>query len=459
MAWRLRVAAWMFPAILGSACGGPAEPPEPETGAIRLTVSTTGEDLDPDGYTYSLDGGTPIRVAGSSTVLLANVAVGTRRLVFADVAGNCEALSPTTASVAVTGDATSEVSFEVACDVRLTIRTNTTGSDPDLFLILRLDGGAPSLVAANDAVIPLTGLSLGTHELTIRGVAPNCALSGSANRSIPLGVDDLVVEEITLDCSATTRRILFGSTRDGGYDLYVMDADGANSLRLTTGARPALHGHWSPDGAKIVFHSPGDTGFDILVMNADGSGLDTLVDDGADNLRPRWSPDGSAIAFGKADAVWVINADGSNPRAVATGRNPAWSPDGSQIAYNLGSAIWITDANGWSQRELHRFDGDYSDQPVWSPDGTKILFHSPRDGAYTDIFVMASDGTGAVNLTRSPGGVLNEDFDWSPDGTKIAFRTSRDGGNPEIYIMNADGSNPVSISPNIWDEYGPAWHP
>jgi len=72
---------------------------------------------------------------------------------------------------------------------------------------------------------------------------------------------------------------------------------------------------------------------------------------------------------------------------------------------------------------------------------------------------MNADGSAVVRLTHSPAGVLNEDFDWSPDGTEIAFRTNRDSGNPDIYVMNADGSNPTSIAPNVWDEYGPAWHP
>jgi TolB protein len=88
-----------------------------------------------------------------------------------------------------------------------------------------------------------------------------------------------------------------------------------------------------------------------------------------------------------------------------------------------------------------------------------MLFISPRDGAYTDIFVMGADGSGVVNLTRSPGGTLNEDQTWSPDGRWIAFRSNRNGGNPEIYVMKADGTGVTNITNDIWDDNGSDWHP
>ena len=67
-------------------------------------------------------------------------------------------------------------------------------------------------------------------------------------------------------------RIAFTSYRDGNHEIYVMDADGRNVIRLTnnSGWSPA----WSPDGARIAFVSLGEGIFDfgIYVMNADGSG-------------------------------------------------------------------------------------------------------------------------------------------------------------------------------------------
>src|SRR3954469_17026101 len=48
----------------------------------------------------------------------------------------------------------------------------------------------------------------------------------------------------------------------------------------------------------------------------------------ADDTRPRWSPDGTRIAFGHAGRLWLMNADGTGRRAVATGATggASWSP-------------------------------------------------------------------------------------------------------------------------------------
>lgn len=53
------------------------------------------------------------------------------------------------------------------------------------------------------------------------------------------------------------RRIAFVSTRDapasdGPGDLYVMDADGGNVVRLTSGLAVQAQPSWSPDGRSIV---------------------------------------------------------------------------------------------------------------------------------------------------------------------------------------------------------------
>jgi len=86
------------------------------------------------------------------------------------------------------------------------------------------------------------------------------------------------------------RKITFRTLRDGNFEIYMMDADGSNPIRLTDD--PASDGlpAWSPDGTKIAFQSDRDGNFEIYVMDADGSRPVNLTKDPARDAAPAWKP-------------------------------------------------------------------------------------------------------------------------------------------------------------------------
>ena len=103
-------------------------------------------------------------------------------------------------------------------------------------------------------------------------------------------------------------------------DIYVMNADGSGTRKLTHNARQNAEPAWSPDGRKIAFRSTRNGNRDIYVMNANGSGKRNLTRNAAWDSRPSWSPDGRKIAFvsnrdGRLEAH-VMNADGSGQRRL-----------------------------------------------------------------------------------------------------------------------------------------------
>ena len=93
--------------------------------------------------------------------------------------------------------------------------------------------------------------------------------------------------------------------------------------------------------------------------------------------------------------------------------------------------------------------------PDWSPDGDRLAFVSERDGN-REIYVMDADGTNPVRLTTNPG--VDAAPRWSPDGRRILFQTNR-AGNFEISVMNADGSNVQRVTRNAAADQSPAWSP
>ncbi|GIV01726.1 MAG: hypothetical protein KatS3mg015_0556 [Fimbriimonadales bacterium] len=111
--------------------------------------------------------------------------------------------------------------------------------------------------------------------------------------------------------------IAFESTRDGNFEIYVMNADGTNQTNLTNNAAIDSGPVWSADGSKIAFVSDRDGNDEVYVMNADGTNQTRLTNNPAPSDRfPVWSPDGSKIAFvsdrdGNVE-IYVMNADGTS---------------------------------------------------------------------------------------------------------------------------------------------------
>jgi len=106
----------------------------------------------------------------------------------------------------------------------------------------------------------------------------------------------------------------------------------------------------APDGAKIVFDLLGD----IYTLPIAGGTATRVTSGPAMDNQPRFSPDGAHIVFtsdrGGGENVWVMNADGSNARAVTRGDNghyvsPTWTPDGEYIVVsrNVSQNVAFTD--------------------------------------------------------------------------------------------------------------------
>jgi len=193
------------------------------------------------------------------------------------------------------------------------------------------------------------------------------------------------------------KQILFMTARDGdweqdpegNWELYVMDADGLNPVRLThtIGYELNTGQAYSPDGTEIVFCStmtkpfvrgkhPYDD-FDLYIMQADGSNIRRLTSTAGQDSYPYWSPNGKLISYAHVDFQAPNEAGGGQNYEIFT-----IHPDGSNIAR-------IT------------FDPGYDFEGWWSPDSTKMVLSSSRKPPMA-IYEMNADGSGKKRLTNPP---------------------------------------------------------
>ena len=98
---------------------------------------------------------------------------------------------------------------------------------------------------------------------------------------------------------------------------------------------------WSPDGRRVVFASSREGDFDLYVVSREGGEARRLVGEAGLDFRPDWSPDGTKICFtSNRDLnyeVYVVNSDGANSRRLTRHAErddyPAWHPDGKRLVY------------------------------------------------------------------------------------------------------------------------------
>jgi Tol biopolymer transport system component/imidazolonepropionase-like amidohydrolase len=145
----------------------------------------------------------------------------------------------------------------------------------------------------------------------------------------------------------------------------------------------------SPDGRWVVF----DLLAHIYRVPIDGGAAECLTEGSgvAVNFHPRYSPDGRLVAFISdrqgQDNLWVMNADGSQPRPVFVDKDvrafePAWSPDGRSLFVRRqemkrgegGSGIWMYSVDGGQGVEIVGRDVHGADWPAVSPDGRFLYF-------------------------------------------------------------------------------------
>lgn len=248
-----------------------------------------------------------------------------------------------------------------------------------------------------------------------------------------------------------TEKIVFSSNRRGNWDIYVMNPDGSNQVRLTNNQGDDFSPVWSPTHEQILFVSDRRGVEDLYVIDADGRRLRKVFSDTAKRIEPAWAPDGERIVFHAQLPQWSIQTatiHGRNVKQVASadprGGNPSWSPDGTEIAFvdDVGGSRRIrilTLSSGAVQTFLPK-ESPWMYSPSWSPDGERLAFSWYKWGVGVDkqaLFIVNRDGSRLKQISKSAPGTHSPS--WSPDAGKLVY--TKRTNNADLQIMVVDVHN------------------
>jgi tricorn protease len=232
--------------------------------------------------------------------------------------------------------------------------------------------------------------------------------------------------------------IAYLSDADGEYDLYTVDAAGAEQPRRLThfadGYRHTLR--WSPDGKRIAFTDQTltlyvidvSTGTIAKVDKADFENVDISLDL-KDIYDFAWSPDSRFIAYAKMDSslvdkIYIYALETGRTRCISEGEfndfHPLFSRDGEHLFFI-------------SNRRFDPTFGDFQWEMVYKKLAGIYSYTLRRDGPALFPAIPAAEGAAPAAAARDARGAAKN------GGT--AAKREKAGAKPPLVTIDFDGLN------------------
>ncbi len=222
-------------------------------------------------------------------------------------------------------------------------------------------------------------------------------------------------------------KLLFQSNRDGDWDIYIMNSDGAGVRQLTNNKARDEAPVFSPDGHTFAFTSTRDDTIhthledvtrEIYLGNINNGNVVRFTHNNSDDWAPLFSRDGKKLFF---------LSDRNDPRNVPADEK---TNDIFMADLETKQVTALTDYPG--KKGLGDLDAD----------GRNLFFSLKADGKY-DIYVQNMHHEAHRKFIRTDGDDAGVKL--SHDGQRLVFFSNADG-NYDIYLANMKDRNPVRLT-------------
>jgi Tol biopolymer transport system component len=263
-------------------------------------------------------------------------------------------------------------------------------------------------------------------------------------------------------------RIAFTCTRGNYNQLCMINRDGSGLTQLSDMEASNYYPVFTPDGSDLLFASNRNGPFDLYLLLFGEKQLFQITENVGNVVSPDYSPDGNRIVFANQAgdgpaSIWMVNADGLNPRLVYAGTNTivatAWSPDGEKIAYAMSVGvpqeyeIFTMNIEGKNHVRISQGLQGIGGSIDWSPDSKSLLIYAGVYGDKNIFKIEVADGS----YTQITDGGNNAGASYSPDGLYIVFNSLRNDDQADLYIMRANGENQTQLTNHPEPDWGAVW--
>jgi PKD repeat protein len=186
------------------------------TGSLTVSTSTSGPNA-PSGYTFSIDGGASQNIGANASVTVSGLTAGNHTVQLNGVPSNCSLSEANPQSVAIPAGGSAQASFTITCQALtgdLTVNTSTSGPNQPSSYTVSVNGGGSQTIDANGSVT-FTGLSTGSHTVSLSGVPGNCSVSGGTSHSANVPAGGTGSTSFTITCQALTGDLTVNTSTSG----------------------------------------------------------------------------------------------------------------------------------------------------------------------------------------------------------------------------------------------------